>query len=411
MTIVASASPPSAPHSDHIKVDCQTKVIDSNSPRSVDSIDQPPVISLAQSDEDLAVAVSAACERWGFFQVVDHGVNERIREMFDKASRNFFALDNQEKLKCERSADNARGFVAREQTKQKWDHKECFDVGNKVDWNAADDAAVNRGMNGVNRFPEEQALPGFRGTFTDYFHEMEALAERVGGLMALGMGVEKDYFKKVMTSQHTSHLRLNWYPEAEKQIEGIKGKETPFGVGAHTDSGFLTVLAQDDRVHTLQCQDRLTGKWITITPVPGAFTINTGDLSVVFSNGRYHAPLHRVLTSSIERYSAPYFYNPSYSTEIKPIPSIVNENSPAQFHPLQWGYFRAMRVMGNFGDFGGYVKIQNWAVRKDGKKPVHVERQEQFTSSINYAEPFDINVYQKKLEQMNIAAALAGDAD
>ena len=30
-------------------------------------------------------------------------------------------------------------------------------------------------------------------------------------------------------------------------------------------------------------------------PVPGAFTINTGDLSVVFSNGLYHAPLHRVL--------------------------------------------------------------------------------------------------------------------
>jgi len=73
--------------------------------------------------------------------------------------RDFFALPMHEKLKVERSADNARGFTRSEMTKQKLDHKQCFDVGNWKDFDAKDDDIVNQGLNGVNRFPEESILP------------------------------------------------------------------------------------------------------------------------------------------------------------------------------------------------------------------------------------------------------------
>ena len=360
----------------------------------------PPIIDLQQDEAVLVQQIREACARWGFFQVVNHDVDDEVRGDFEQAMRHFFALDRQEKLKCERDERNARGYVGREMTKQRWDHKECFDVGNCADWSVADDTSVNQifqGLNGTNRFPRDEVLPDFKPKVQRYFHEMEHLSEKLGGLMALGMGGERDYFQRAMTNKHTSHLRMNYYPEEGKPVDGAVN--APFGVGPHTDSGFLTILAQDEKVHTLQVQDSLTGEWVGVPPVPGAFTINTGDLSVVFSNGLYHAPVHRVLTTTVERYSAPYFYNPSYATEISPIPALVTAVSPAQFHPLPWGYFRAMRVMGNFGDFGEYVKIDHWRVTETGEKPAHVLRAEEFTRSVDYEVPFDIAVYAQKLTQ------------
>eukprot|EP00957_Ditylum_brightwellii_P044423 3370643-Ditylum_brightwellii.AAC.1 len=33
-------------------------------------------------------------------------------------------------------------------------------------------------------------------------------------------------------------------------------------------------------------------KWVTMKPVPGALTINTGNMAIIWSNGKYQAPLH-----------------------------------------------------------------------------------------------------------------------
>jgi len=359
-------------------------------------LDAPPVIDMqGLTEHQLVERVRAACQRWGFFQIVGHGVDPAIRDRFEHTMRQFFALPTDQKLLCERSASNARGYVAREMTKQKLDHKECFDVGNPRDWNSADDDQINQGLNGVNRFPQADVLPGFRDTVQLYFAEMEQLSEKVSQIMALGMGASRDFFQKAMTSRHTSHLRLNHYPELAAAAES-----DALGVGPHTDSGFLTVLAQDEEVHTLQVKDRLTEQWVPVTPVPGAFTINTGDLCVIFSNGLYHAPEHRVLTHTKERYSAPYFYAPAYETEIGPLDNLITPDRPSQFWPMQWGYFRAMRAMNNFGA-GAYVKVDHWRVTDDGSKPEHVERQEQFSAVADYNVPFDIEVYQQKLHEMS----------
>jgi hypothetical protein len=110
--------------------------------------------------------------------------------------------------------------------------------------------------------------------------------------------------------------------------------------------------------------------------------------------------LFAVLGSSQERFSAPYFYNPSYETEIAPVPTLVSDEQPAKFWPMQWGYFRAMRVMGNFGDFGEYVKADMWSVREDGEKPNHVVRQEKFSSGADYTLPFDIQVYAAQMKEL-----------
>ena len=65
--------------------------------------DSPPVIDLlASSEEEIVAQVRAACKRWGFFQIVNHGVDPELRQKFEDMMREFFLLPEEDKLKCER---------------------------------------------------------------------------------------------------------------------------------------------------------------------------------------------------------------------------------------------------------------------------------------------------------------------
>lgn len=52
----------------------------------------------------------------------------------------------------------------------------------------------------------------------------------------------------------------------------------------------------------------------------------------VLTNGRYKAPLHRVLASGPEpRYSAAFFFSPAHEAEVAPLPSCIDEAHPALY--------------------------------------------------------------------------------
>ena len=72
------------------------------------SLLEPPVIDLAGSDAAVASEVASACEEWGFFQVVNHGVDAGVTARWEAQMRAFFALPTAEKAAIRRHAGNAR---------------------------------------------------------------------------------------------------------------------------------------------------------------------------------------------------------------------------------------------------------------------------------------------------------------
>ena len=73
---------------------------------------------------DRAVAeVATALENWGFYSVINHGVDEAVAARFEAAQREFFALPKEEKRRVKRTADNSRGWFDDELTKQRLDWK------------------------------------------------------------------------------------------------------------------------------------------------------------------------------------------------------------------------------------------------------------------------------------------------
>lgn len=202
------------------------------------------------------------------------------------------------------------------------------------------------------------------------------------------MGLPETHdFIKDLKNHHSSYLRMNYYPPSNP----IQSTDSSLGISPHKDAGFLTVLIQDDDCHSLQAL--IDGEWVSVSPTPGALTINTGDMAQIWSNGKYKAPLHRVLTNSDKkRYSAPFFYNPGYKTFVKPLAS------PAKYHPTLWGYFRAVRFAGDLTDLGVEIQIEDFE-KANAIPSAHLARQKAFHERGLTEVTFDVNEYRLLLQQ------------
>ncbi|KAI9991392.1 hypothetical protein PInf_019073 [Phytophthora infestans] len=172
----------------------------------------------------------------------------------------------------------------------------------------------------------------------EYYNKMEYISRRLLKVFAVALGEEPAFFDQFLYGENSSFLRLNHYPVAPDP-------EKTMGVYHHTDAGALTALLQDDEVASLQVFHRDSQTWTL-----GTYTINIGDMVQVWSNDKFVAPLHRVLASGgADRFSAPFFYNPSYKADI--------EGEEANYRPLSWREFRLARFKGDYADSGKERRI------------------------------------------------------
>jgi isopenicillin N synthase-like dioxygenase len=378
------------------------------------AVDDIPVIDLERRDEATLVAeIAEACSTAGFFQVTHHGISQELIQEFRTCCRQYFTeLPADVKERHRRSGTNARGYFDDELTKQRRDWKQALDVGvpGTRDWSVPDNDPQNSCLDGFNQLPTDDELPGFRETFVKYFQACADLSHRLAVLMAAGIlqqdtqtietrnGIVED-----LRQNHTSYLRPNYYPKCpqeESSKEEKTGGSPPLGISPHRDAGFLTVLLQDDDCHSLQVQCK-EERWHTVVPVPGALTINTGDMAQIWSNGKYKAPLHRVLTNTESvRYSTPFFYNPGYAAYIEPIVA------PSRYHPCLWGYFRAVRFAGDLTDLGVEIQIEDFEIRNEeetedrsssSNKTTHLQKQAVFVEKASFDEPFSVENFRDLL--------------
>jgi isopenicillin N synthase-like dioxygenase len=308
-----------------------------------------PVIDVADLHSSATQrSIDAACRDWGFFQIVGHGIAERTLDALRRQMHAFFALPTSSKHAIMRTAENPWGFYDRELTKHTRDWKQVYDYG------PADGGAI------VPQLPRE--LPRFASAIARFYSECDALAFELVEVIAGNLGTPAGALDSCFRPDHTSFLRLNYYPpcpmparSADLSIAGTGH----LGVNPHTDSGALTLLLQDDQPGLEVFHD---GAWHLVEPRRDALVVNIGDIVQVWSNDRYTAALHRGLVSAdAERFSAPFFFNPAYRTWYAPLVSTVDAEHPARYRPIHWGEFRARRAAGDYADRGEYHSIHHYS--------------------------------------------------
>lgn len=267
-----------------------------------------------------------ACVDHGFFYLTDHGIPATELQGMLEAASTFFARPLEEKLRVDyRLSACNRGYEPMgAQTLQAGaapDLKEGFYIG--VDLPADDKRVVAKVFNhGPNQWPPMPDV--WKRTMLRYFDAMLELGALLMGGIALSLRLPEDYFAPFCRDSVALLRLLHYPPQAANPHPDEKG------CGEHTDWGAITFLLQDD-VGGLQVFDHLAG-WRDVTPMPGAFVVNLGDLLARWTNDLYRSTLHRVINlSGRERYSIPFFFdgNPDYRIEC--LPTCLPENGIAKY--------------------------------------------------------------------------------
>ncbi|WP_120500601.1 isopenicillin N synthase family oxygenase [Roseovarius sp. EL26] len=308
--------------------------------QSFDSIPVVDVAPLLDGRDKMKVAkeIRWALANAGFMYVKNHGVAAPTLEAAFAQTKKFFDLPLEEKMKLHvsKSGTALRGYIEMfgentDPTKTK-DLKECFDLGPETPGDTTP-------FFGANQWPE--SLPEFSTAIYDYHEEMKRLSGTLLRGIALSLDLEETFFEPKMQNPISIQRLLHYPPQTGKIDESV------MGIGAHTDYGNLTILAQDD-VGGLQVMNR-DGDWVQGPPIPGCFVINIGDLVQRLTNDVYLANLHRVVnTSGRERYSIPFFIDADYDAEFAPIPSCVTADNPTKYEAVTCGKHKFGRFVKSF---------------------------------------------------------------
>jgi isopenicillin N synthase-like dioxygenase len=308
-------------------------------------IDIGSLVAGTEERHTVAAQIGQACRECGFFYIVGHGVDPKLQERLEQLSRQFFAqdLDTKLEISMERGGKAWRGYfpVGGELTSGKPDLKEGIYLGAELE---DDHPFVQAGvpLHGRNLFPPN--IPLFRETVLDYIATMTQLGHTLMAGLALSLGLEESYFVSRYTWEPLILFRIFNYPTDSS----LEAGEQRWGVGEHTDYGFLTILKQDDS-GGLQVKSK--SRWIDAPPVPNSFVCNIGDMLDRITGGLYRSTPHRVRNRAPrDRLSFPFFFDPNFDAEVKAIEGIQPGAIPDDKNE-RWDKASVREFRGTYGDY------------------------------------------------------------
>ncbi|GAA3606818.1 2-oxoglutarate and iron-dependent oxygenase domain-containing protein [Marihabitans asiaticum] len=270
-----------------------------------------PVLDLSRARREDATTfradLLAAARDVGFFYLVGHGVPAATTDRLLQAAREFFALPLSEKQAIENlRSPHFRGWtrLGGELTQGRQDWREQIDFGIERDPRPATKDEPWNILEGPNQWPA--AHPALREVVHQWQHALTGIAEELLSQWAVALGQDASIFAPAF-AEPSSLIKIICYPGRDKADQGV---------GAHTDSGVLTLLLLEPGSVGLQV--RRDGTWVDVEPVEGAFVVNIGELLEVATDGLLRATAHRVVSppAGSTRISVPFFYNPSLSAQI-----------------------------------------------------------------------------------------------
>ncbi|XP_047072933.1 2-oxoglutarate-dependent dioxygenase 19-like [Lolium rigidum] len=242
-----------------------------------------------------------ACEDWGIFMVINHGVPESLQGATTDACKELFSLPTEEK-------------------------SEYMDAGPMdpvrvgTGFNSADGAKYCRNYLKMFAHPELHcpAKPAhLREIAAEYAARTRGLMLDLTTAVSQSLGLDGGRIAQALNLDNCFQILVgNHYPPAGPDVGAI-------GFPTHSDHALLTLLFQNG-VHGLQVKHGR--EWLLAKPVPGSFFIIVGDQLEIVSNGRYKALLHRALVDDEQpRMSFLSLIGPCLDAVVEPITELARQ--------------------------------------------------------------------------------------
>uniref|UniRef100_A0A6N2NF70 Fe2OG dioxygenase domain-containing protein n=1 Tax=Salix viminalis TaxID=40686 RepID=A0A6N2NF70_SALVM len=250
--------------------------------------DQSSIPTVDLMDADAVKLIRHACETWGVFHVINHGIPMEMLDEAESEARRLFSLPAGQKLTALRSPAGATGYgLARISpffNKNMW-HEGFTVMGSPIDHARKLDV------------------------IEDYQKKMKELAITLMHLILKSLDLSEEEISKVVSCGGASTaLQLNSYPFCPDPSRVM-------GLAPHTDTSLLTILYQST-IDGLQIFKNGVG-WVLVSPTAGSLVVNVGDFLHILSNSQFPNVIHRVRTN--KGCPWPYFYSPPVDFHVSPL--------------------------------------------------------------------------------------------
>jgi isopenicillin N synthase-like dioxygenase len=281
-----------------------------------------PVVDLRSESGSLREGLRTAAHEVGFFYLTGHGVPDELGRGVLEAARRLFALsqDDKDAVAMVRSR-HFRGYtrLGGELTRGEEDWREQIDIGPERPPIGGPGNPDYFWLQGPNQWPA--GLPELPGIVERWDAALSSVARALLRHWAAALGSPPGVFDAAFAEAPATLIKIIRYPA---------GAATAQGVGAHRDSGVLTLLLAEPGSCGLQVRRSGQG-WVDVPPLDGAFVVNIGELLELATRGYLRATEHRVNLSAAlsERISVAYFFNPRLDAQIPVLAGADNGWTPS----------------------------------------------------------------------------------
>ncbi|KAA0049269.1 hypothetical protein IC582_012595 [Cucumis melo] len=253
--------------------------------------------------------IREASEKFGFFQLINHGIPVSVLEGVYDAVRRFNEQETEIK-KQYYSRDFSKPFI----------YISNFDLyfAKTTNWRDTFRYAS------ATTPQDQQDIPEIcRDILVDYSKRLMEIGKLLFELLSEALGLNPNYLNDIGCSEGVS-LVCHYYPPCPQPNLTI-------GTSEHTDNDFITVLYQD---HVGGLQIRYENSWVEVAPVDGALVVNIGDLMQLTTNDKFKSVKHRVVAKKEgPRVSVAGFFSkfPLSTSKLAPIEELISEENPAVY--------------------------------------------------------------------------------
>ncbi|XP_027343895.1 feruloyl CoA ortho-hydroxylase 1-like [Abrus precatorius] len=289
-----------------------------------------PIIDFTNWDDpDVQDSIFDAASKWGFFQIVNHGIPIKVFDDLKAAAHRFFELPAEEKKNLK---ENSPPDVVRLTSSFSPHAESVLEWKDYLQLVYASEEKIRAYWPSICK---DEAL--------EYMKHSEALIRKLLKVLLKKLNVEDLDKAREHTLMSANTLSFNYYPACPEP-------EFVAGVGPHSDISSITVLLQDD-IGGLYVRDSDGDNWIYVPPVEGALVINIGDVLQIMSNGRYKSIEHRVVANrSNARISIPIFVSAASDATIGPLPEVLENGDEPKYKQVAFSdYFNYFFSKGHDG--------------------------------------------------------------
>ncbi|WVZ99233.1 hypothetical protein U9M48_044562 [Paspalum notatum var. saurae] len=288
-----------------------------------------PAVDL--SSPGAALAVVDACERFGFFKVVNHGVPMRTVDTLEAEAVRFFASPQAEKDAC--GPADPLGYGSKR-------------IGRNGDNGWLEYLLLAVGGHASSSVSSSPVLPS--DAVDEYVGAVRGLATAALDAVAEGLGVApRDALSRMVTDAASDGVfRINHYPPCPL-LQRLPESCSVTGFGEHTDPQLVSVLRSNGTAGLqLALQD---GRWVPVPPDRDAFFVFVGDSLQVLTNGRLKSVRHRVVANSLKpRVSMIYFAGPAPAQRMAPL--LLGHGEQSLYRAFTWGDYKKAAYRSRLGD-------------------------------------------------------------